>query len=84
MPRVVPSDVVKAADAMFSNMVQNPRVFPQVEAPVVPNLAALAQLVEAVPEELLVLEPSNYAALVANVAYLRALGEAFQARSVIP
>jgi hypothetical protein len=47
------------------------------------NLAGLAQLVEAVPDELLVLDPTDYAALVADVAYLRALGEAFQARAVI-
>ena len=76
MPRVVPSDVVKVADRMFPEMVQS-SMFPSVGPDHVPRLVALARLVDAVPEELLTLEPSRYAGLVASAAYLRALADYF-------
>ena len=79
MPRVVPSDVVKAAERMFPDMVRNPRAFPGVEAHAVPSFAGFASLVDAVPAELLVLDPTSYTGVVASVAYLRALADVFQA-----
>ena len=79
MPRVVPSDVVKAADRMFPGMVQAATTFTAVGPDTVPRLMALAHLVDAVAPELVTLEPERYAALVANVAYIRAMGGAFQA-----
>jgi hypothetical protein len=79
MPRVVPSDVVKAADRMFPGMVQAATTFTAIGPDTVPRLMALADLVDAVAPELVTLEPERYAALVANVAYIRAIGGAFQA-----
>jgi hypothetical protein len=83
MPRVLPSDVVKMADRMFSGMVGAPNTFQQIGPDEIPRLAALAALVDAVPTELLILNPSDYAGLVAAVGYLRALGEAFQRHTSI-
>ena len=79
MPRVVPSDVVKAIERMFPQMIQDPRSFPDVSSDSVPPLKAIAQLVESVPEDLLILDPAHYAELIASVAYLRSLGDSFQA-----
>ena len=73
MPRVVPSDVVRAIDRMFPEMVQN------VGSEDLPSLAALVQLVESVPEELKVLEPRQYAELIASLSCLRAMAGVFQA-----
>src|SRR5580765_598804 len=79
MPRVVPSDVVQAADRMFPDMVTAATTFTAIGPDTVPRLMALADLVDAVAPELVTLEPENYAALTANVAYIRAIGVAFQA-----
>jgi hypothetical protein len=76
MPRVVPSDVVKAADRIFAHMVTAPHSFPSVGPDGVPRLMALADLVDAVAPELVTLEPEQYAELVACVAYMRALDKA--------
>jgi hypothetical protein len=56
----------------------SPSAAPQVDSRDVPSLAALAHLVEAVPEDLIVLEPRRYAELAAAVAYLRAVVGVFQ------
>jgi hypothetical protein len=80
MPRVVPSDVVAAIDRMFPQMVARPESFPQVDAGVVPLISAVVALVEAVPNELIVLNPGQYGELTASTAFLRALPERFQAR----
>ncbi len=79
MPRVVPSDVVKAAERIFPQFVKSPTSFPAVEAHAVPSLAALARLADAVPSELLILDATSYASLLASTAYLQALGNVFQA-----
>ena len=79
MPRVVPSDVVKAADRLFPDMVKAPNAFPGIGPDAVPRLIALADLVHAVAPELITLNSEEYAALLACVAYMRALGDAFQA-----
>jgi hypothetical protein len=78
VPRVVPSDVVKAIDRMFPDMAQKPDAFPQMSFDQLPWLAALAELVEAVPPELIVLEPAQNAALTASVACIKAMGGVFQ------
>lgn len=79
MPRVVPSDVVKAIDRMFPQMAENPTVRPSVSADSVPLIGALVSLVEAVPNDLLVLDPGQYAELTASTAFLRTLPVRFQA-----
>jgi len=79
MPRVVPSDVVAAIDRMFEKMVEKPKTFPPIGFDQVPQVIAIAQLVEAVPDELLTLDPGEYAQLIAATAFLRALPDAFQA-----
>jgi hypothetical protein len=79
MPRVVPSDVVTAIDRMLPQMVEVPTVFPAVSADAVPLISALVSLVEAVPADLLVLNPGQYAELTASTAFLRALPGRFQA-----
>src|SRR2546426_1673887 len=79
MPRVVPSDVVKAADRMFPDMVKSPTAFPGIGPDAVPRLVALADLVGAVAPELVTLGSEQYAALLACMAYMRALADAFQA-----
>lgn len=79
MPRVVPSDVVRAVDRMYPEMGQNPDASSNVGHSDLPGLAALVHLVEAVPEELIVLEPRQYADLIASVACLRAMADVFQA-----
>jgi hypothetical protein len=85
MPRVVPSDVVSAAYRMFRPMIEAPTNFPSVGPHSVPGLVAFASLVDAVPAELVTLEPTSYAGLVASVAYLRALPEVFLAsRQAVP
>src|SRR5262245_35905705 len=83
MPRVVPSDVVKAADRMFSSMVETPSAKPQIGPETLPGLLAFAALVDAVPPELITLRPDQYADLLAAVAYMRAASEVFRGRSVI-
>ena len=82
MARVVPSDIVKTADQMFQSYIQHPTSFPQVEAAALPSFAGFARLVEAVPEEYLELDSASYAALIASVAYLKALPNVFQASRV--
>jgi hypothetical protein len=42
MPRVVPSDVVKAIDRMFPQMVETPDKFPNVTFESIPSLNAIA------------------------------------------
>ena len=79
MPRVVPSDVVRAIDRMFPEMGQKPNAFPSVASGDLPSLAALVQLIQSVPEELIVLEPRRYADLIASVSFLRAVADVFQA-----
>jgi hypothetical protein len=80
MPRVVPSDVVRAIDQMFTSMIQEPTSSPQVDADSVPLIRAVVNLVEAVPDELLVLNPDKYAGLIASIGFLSALPDKFQAR----
>src|SRR5262245_46426960 len=84
MPRVVPSDVVKAADRMFGDMVKATTSAPGLAASAVHGLVALAYLVDAVAPERLTLESEQYVAMTANVAYIRALAGAFISRNVIP
>jgi hypothetical protein len=79
VPRVVPSDVVKAADAMFPDMVKTPTAFPAVGPDTAARLMVLAELVDVVAPELVTLKPERYAALIANVAYIRSLNGAFLA-----
>lgn len=79
MPHVVPSDVVTAIDRMFGGWVQRQNTFPNVGRPDLPRLAALVQLVESIPQKLLVLEPRRYAELIASVSCLRAMADVFQA-----
>jgi hypothetical protein len=79
MPRVVPSDVVRAIDRMFPEMAQRPDAFPNMGFDDLPSLAALVKLVESVPEEVIVLEPRRYAELTASVSCLRAVPDVFQA-----
>jgi hypothetical protein len=71
MPRVVPSDVVAAAERMFPDMIAAPNAFPGVAPDQVPRLAALANLADAVAPELVRLGPEAYARLVASLAYAR-------------
>jgi hypothetical protein len=82
MPRVLPSDVVRAADQMFNEMATNPNAFPHVTAAEVPSLVALVKLVESVPNELIVVEPRQYAGLMASIAYLQAMSDVFQSKGV--
>jgi hypothetical protein len=79
MPRVLPSDVVSAIDRMFPEMAQRPDAFPRVGFDYLPWLAAVVHLVQSVPNELIVLEPREYAELTASVAGLRAMADVFQA-----
>ena len=79
MPRVVPSDVVRAIDRMFPTMVRDPKAFPNVASGDLPSLAALVGLIESVPDEVIILEPSRFAELTASVSFLRAIADAFQA-----
>lgn len=44
----------------------------------IPSIVALARLVQAVPDELIVLDPERYAALVASIGALDGFPEAFQ------
>src|SRR5438094_314735 len=67
MPRVVPSDVVKAADRMFPEMAKDPKALPGMDVSHVSNLVALARLVEAMPDQLIVLDPPHYAAPLATL-----------------
>jgi len=78
MPRVVPSDVVKAAQRTFPEMAAKPDAFPYLDAQSVPTAAALARLVESIPNELLVLPPDKFSNLLAGTAALGAIGVAFQ------
>jgi hypothetical protein len=64
---------------MFPQMVETPTAFPQVDANSVPLISALVSLVEAVPNDLLVLKTGQYAELTASTAFLRALPVRFQA-----
>lgn len=85
MPRVVPSDVVRAIERMFPTMIENPRTFSHVGPGDLPRLTALVQLIESVPEELIVLEPGRYAELIASVSFLRGVPDVFQSsRQAIP
>jgi hypothetical protein len=78
MPRVVPSDVVKAIDRMFPGVKDRPTDIPNMSPEWVPSLTALADLAEAVPDELLyVLDPTQYADLRAGVAFLRGAAGVF-------
>lgn len=79
MPRVVPSDVVRAIDRMFHEMGKNPSAFPNMASGDLPRLTALVQLIESVPEELIVLEPGRYAELIVSVSCLRGVADVFQA-----
>ncbi len=79
MPRVVPSDVVGAIDRMFPEMGQKPNAFPNVASGDLPSLAALVELIESVADEVIVLEPRRNAELIANVSFLRAVADVFQA-----
>lgn len=78
MPRVVPSDVVSAAERLFPEMARDPNKFPELDSSQVPSILALATLVRAVPDHLIVLDPQHYAALVASTAALEAMPAAFQ------
>jgi hypothetical protein len=78
MPRVVPSDVVNAADRMFPDMARNPNAHPNMDASYLPSIAALARLVQAVPDRLIILDPRKYAALLGSIAALEMMGQAFQ------
>jgi len=82
MPRVVPSDVVRAIDRMFPTMVREPKAFPNVASGDLPLLAALVGLVESVSDEVIILEPSRFAELTASVSFLRAIADAFQSSRV--
>src|SRR6266849_791892 len=84
MPRVVPSDVVKAADQMFPEMATSPFAFPNISPNQLPSLAALASLAGSVPDELIVLEPGQYAGLLASIACLRATRDVFSSGRVAP
>jgi hypothetical protein len=64
---------------MFPQMVEVSTSFPQVNGDAVPLISALVSLVEAVPHNLLVLTPGQYAELTASTAFLLALPERFQA-----
>jgi hypothetical protein len=72
MPRVVPSDVVKAAERMFPEMSAKPDAFPYLDSQGTVTAAALARLVESVPAELLVLPPDKFSTLLAGTAALNA------------
>ncbi len=78
MPRVVPSSVVRMIEAMFPQVVGAPTSFPGFDTQSLPSLSALVKLVEAIPGELIVLPPAEYAELTASVAGLQAVTEAFQ------
>jgi hypothetical protein len=82
VPRVVPSDVVRAVDRMFPDVEKRPTDFPNMTPEWVPSLMALADLVAAIPNELLVLDPGQYAELTASVAFLRGAAQVFQAPRV--
>lgn len=75
MPRVVPSDVVAVIDRMY------PKVEPHTGFAVsdLPTLAALVQLIEAVPDELIRLEPQEFAAFTASAAAVKGFVEMLQA-----
>lgn len=77
MPRVVPSDVVRAIERMFPEIIKAPTSRPGLGVDVLPPFHAIVNLVEAVPAELIVLEPAQYAELIACVAALRGAVEMF-------
>lgn len=79
MPRVVPSDVVATINRMFRAAVERPDSSPEVNYSQTAQVLAVAQLVDSVPEELLILDPGRYAELIASVAYLRGLPGSFRA-----
>jgi hypothetical protein len=63
---------------MFPEMASDPKAGPGMDVTHVLNVTALAGLVQAVPPELILLDPENYAALVASTAALEAMPLAFQ------
>jgi hypothetical protein len=81
MPRIVPSDVVRVLDSIFSwakvpaSVGQAP---PQLDYHHLAPVAAIVELLDRVPDELLVLPPDEFAALVAGHAALRAAIRAWQ------
>jgi len=82
MPHVVPSDVVRAADRLFADFVAVPTAFPAIGPDTVPRLVALADFVDAVAPELITVNSDESAALLANVGYMRAIGDAFRGQRV--
>ena len=75
MPRVVPTEVVAAINRMF------PSTGPHTAFSVndLPSLAALVQLVEAVPSEFIRLEPQEFADFTAGAAAVKGFVEMLQA-----
>jgi len=84
MARVVPSDVVKAADRMFPEMSKSPQTFQNIGPIELPSLAALASLAAAVPDELIRLLPAQYAELMASIACLKATPDVFSSGRIAP
>jgi hypothetical protein len=81
MPRVVPSDVVRLIDSMFSWAADAPKSGqspPQLGVHSLASVAAIVELVDRVPENLLILPSDEYAALVAGHAALRSAVHAWQ------
>jgi len=74
MPHIVPSEVVSAIDQLFPDAVREGQgqVPNRYNISHAPRFAALLELVERIPSELHVIESSEYAALMANIAAIRA------------
>src|SRR5262245_16113337 len=73
MPRVVPSEVVRAMDQAFPHMTLRPNEFHGLQNEQIPAMAGLIDLIGSIPDELVLLPPERYTALTANLAYLRAV-----------
>jgi hypothetical protein len=71
MPLVVPSVVKRVIEEMFPRIVEDPSGNPGFQVDRLPALVAIVHLFDAIPQRLLVLNPSQYAALLASVAALR-------------
>src|SRR5439155_10909277 len=69
---------------MFPELATSPFAFQNIGPDQLPSLAALARLVESVPYELIVIEPGQYAGLIASITYLRATTEVFSSGRIAP
>lgn len=82
MTYVSPRQAAEIIDGMFSNVVRNPHDVPGFGVDQVPALRALVALIEAVPRDLIVVSPEQYAAFTASVAAIQGAAEIYQTSRV--